>query len=49
MGVTFVDIDDENDVGQRIDNFLMRRLKGVPNRKFTPFFAKVKCGLTAVG
>ena len=27
MGVTFVDIDDENDVGQRIDNFLMRRLK----------------------
>ena len=21
MGVTFVDIDDENDVGQRIDNF----------------------------
>ena len=33
MGVTFIDIEDENDVGQRIDNFLMRRLKGVPKQK----------------
>ncbi len=28
--VTYVDIEDRNDVGQRIDNFLLRHLKGVP-------------------
>ena len=33
MSVTFVDIIDENDAGQRIDNFLMRRFKGVPKQK----------------
>lgn len=32
MGVTYVDIEDHNDVGQRADNFLMRRLKGVPRQ-----------------
>lgn len=40
MGVTFVDIDDENDVGQRIDNFLMRRLKGVPKHKIYSILRK---------
>ena len=40
MGVTFVDIDDENDVGQRIDNFLMRRLKGVPKQKIYSILRK---------
>ena len=32
MGVTYVDIEDPNDVGQRADNFLMRTLKGVPRQ-----------------
>ncbi len=32
MPVTYVDISDANDVGQRIDNFLMRTLKGVPRQ-----------------
>ncbi len=32
MGVTYVDIVDRNDVGQRADNFLLRRLKGVPRQ-----------------
>ena len=40
MGVTFVDIEDENDVGQRIDNFLMRRLKGVPKQKIYSILRK---------
>lgn len=30
MPVTYLDIDDPQDVGQRLDNFLMRSLKGVP-------------------
>ena len=30
MPVTYLDIDDPQDVGQRLDNFLMRALKGVP-------------------
>ena len=37
MSVTFVDIIDENDAGQRIDNFLMRRFKGVPKKKSRHF------------
>jgi len=32
MGVTYVDIEDHNDVGQRADNFLIRTLKGVPRQ-----------------
>jgi 23S rRNA pseudouridine955/2504/2580 synthase len=40
MGVTFIDIEDENDVGQRIDNFLMRRLKGVPKQKIYSILRK---------
>ena len=40
MSVTFVDIEDENDVGQRIDNFLMRRLKGVPKQKIYSILRK---------
>ncbi len=32
MPVSYVDISDANDVGQRIDNFLMRNLKGVPRQ-----------------
>lgn len=31
MGVTYIDIEDQ-DVGQRADNFLMRELKGVPRQ-----------------
>jgi 23S rRNA pseudouridine955/2504/2580 synthase len=38
--VTFIDIEDENDVGQRIDNFLMRRLKGVPKQKIYSILRK---------
>ena len=30
MPVTYLDISDDNDVGQRLDNFLLRSLKGVP-------------------
>lgn len=33
MSVTFVDIENLGDVGQRIDNYLMRTLKGVPKQK----------------
>lgn len=40
MGVTFIDIEDENDVGQRIDNFLMRRLRGVPKQKIYSILRK---------
>ena len=40
MGVAFIDIEDENDVGQRIDNFLMRRLKGVPKQKIYSILRK---------
>lgn len=40
MSVTFIDIEDENDVGQRIDNFLMRRLKGVPKQKIYSILRK---------
>ena len=40
MDVTFIDIEDENDVGQRIDNFLMRRLKGVPKQKIYSILRK---------
>ena len=40
MSVTFVDIVDENDVGQRIDNFLMRRFKGVPKQKIYAILRK---------
>jgi 23S rRNA pseudouridine955/2504/2580 synthase len=40
VSVTFVDIEDENDVGQRIDNFLMRRLKGVPKQKIYSILRK---------
>lgn len=40
MAVTFVDIDDENDVGQRVDNFLMRHLKGVPKQKIYSILRK---------
>ncbi len=32
MPVTYVDIVDENDIGQRIDNYLLRVLKGVPRQ-----------------
>ncbi len=32
MPVTYVDIVDDNDVGQRIDNYLLRVLKGVPRQ-----------------
>ncbi|MCH1598501.1 MAG: RluA family pseudouridine synthase [Pseudomonadales bacterium] len=38
--MTFIDIEDENDVGQRIDNFLMRRLKGVPKQKIYSILRK---------
>ena len=40
MSVTFVEISDENDVGQRIDNFLMRRFKGVPKQKIYAILRK---------
>jgi 23S rRNA pseudouridine955/2504/2580 synthase len=40
VSVTFVDIVDENDVGQRIDNFLMRRFKGVPKQKIYAILRK---------
>ena len=40
MSVTFVDISDENDVGQRIDNFLMRRFKDVPKQKIYAILRK---------
>ena len=33
MEVTYVDIVNADDVGQRIDNFLLRHLKGVPRTK----------------
>ena len=33
MGVTYVDITQADDVGQRVDNFLMRTLKGVPRQR----------------
>jgi 23S rRNA pseudouridine955/2504/2580 synthase len=33
LSVTFVDIENLGDVGQRIDNYLMRTLKGVPKQK----------------
>ena len=32
MGVEYVKVEDQADAGQRIDNFLMRRLKGVPRQ-----------------
>jgi 23S rRNA pseudouridine955/2504/2580 synthase len=32
MGVTYVDIEEQDDVGQRVDNYLMRVLKGVPRQ-----------------
>ena len=32
MPVTYLDLDNENDVDQRIDNFLMRVMKGVPRQ-----------------
>jgi len=32
MPVTYHDLDNENDVDQRIDNFLMRKMKGVPRQ-----------------
>lgn len=32
MGVTYLDVLDQQDVGQRADNFLMRILKGVPRQ-----------------
>tara|TARA_B100001057_G_scaffold422728_1_gene444393 strand:+ start:2405 stop:3304 length:900 start_codon:yes stop_codon:yes gene_type:complete len=34
MPVEYVDISDAEDVGQRIDNFLMRSLKGLPRQRF---------------
>ena len=40
MSVAYVDIVDENDVGQRIDNFLMRRFKGVPKQKIYAILRK---------
>ena len=40
MNVTFVDISDLNDVGQRIDNFLIRHLKGVPKQKIYSILRK---------
>ena len=33
MEVTYMDIVNVDDVGQRIDNFLLRHLKGVPRTK----------------
>ena len=32
-GVTYLDLTDPNDVGQRVDNFLLRHLKGVPRQR----------------
>jgi 23S rRNA pseudouridine955/2504/2580 synthase len=32
MSVQYVDVDDRQDVGQRVDNYLMRILKGVPRQ-----------------
>ena len=40
MKVTFVDIEDPNDVGQRIDNYLLRTLKGVPKQKIYSILRK---------
>ena len=40
MSVTFVDIENLNDVGQRIDNYLMRTLKGVPKQKIYSILRK---------
>ena len=40
MSVTFVDIENPNDVGQRIDNYLLRTLKGVPKQKIYSILRK---------
>jgi 23S rRNA pseudouridine955/2504/2580 synthase len=40
LSVTFVDIENLNDVGQRIDNYLMRTLKGVPKQKIYSILRK---------
>ena len=33
MPVAYVDIQDSEDVGQRIDNYLLRSLKGLPRQR----------------
>ena len=33
MPVTYIEIHDSEDVGQRIDNFLLRNLKGLPRQR----------------
>lgn len=40
MSVTFVEIENLNDVGQRIDNYLLRTLKGVPKQKIYSILRK---------
>ena len=43
MEVTYLDIVNVDDVGQRIDNFLLRHLKGVPRTKIYRFYEKARC------
>jgi len=40
LSVTFVEIENLNDVGQRIDNYLLRTLKGVPKQKIYSILRK---------
>ena len=49
MPVAYVDIQDSDDVGQRIDNYLLRSLKGCRGNEYIKFCAPVRCGLMAVG
>ena len=49
MEVTYVDIVNADDVGQRIDNFLLRHLKGVPRTKIYRIYVKAKSEWTVDG
>ena len=48
MPVEYVDITNAEDAGQRIDNFLLRSLKGLPRQRIYKI-APMRCGLTVVG
>jgi hypothetical protein len=47
-GVELVEVDAAQD-GQRIDNFLLGRIKGVPTAACTGHYAVVRCGSTRAG
>ena len=50
LSVRYVDVFDQQDVGQRVDNFLLRQLKGVPRQHIYRFTAQGgRFGLTAGG